>query len=94
MALYYRRGWRGGRYKNDVKSREFDKSVGYELDWPLHYLGKDVSTIDLNEKGGIISDGDEDGYQESMIPDPDPEDGFVKLQILSYLIFLQLLFYF
>ncbi|KAK9195261.1 hypothetical protein WN943_003381 [Citrus x changshan-huyou] len=74
MALYYRRGWRGGRYKNDVKSREFDKSVGYELDWPFHYLGKDFSTIDLNEKGGIISDGDEDGYQESMIPDPDPED--------------------
>lgn len=93
MALYYRRGWRGGRYRNDVKSREFDKSVGCELDWPLHHLGKDVSTIDLNEKARIISDDDEDGYQGSMIPDLDPEDGFVKLQVLSYLIFLQLLFY-
>lgn len=93
MTLYYRRGWRGGRYRNDVKSREFDKSVGCELDWPFHHLGKDVSTIDLNEKARIISDDDEDGYQGSMIPDPNPEDGFVKLQVLSYLIFLQLLFY-
>lgn len=64
MALYYRRGWRGGHYRNDVKPREFDKSVGYELGWSLHHLRKDVSVVDLNEKSGISYDDDEDGYGE------------------------------
>ena len=58
-----------------MKPREFDKSVGYEPSWSLRHLGKDVSAIDLNENGGIVSDDDEDGYGESVIPDSDPEDG-------------------
>ncbi|KAK9199582.1 hypothetical protein WN944_014774 [Citrus x changshan-huyou] len=66
MALYYRLGWRGGNYRNDVKPQEFDKSVGYELSWSLHYLGKAVSTIDLSEKCEISSDDDEDGYGEFL----------------------------
>lgn len=75
MALYYHCWWRGGHYWNDVKPREFDKSVGYELGWSLRYLRKDVSVVDLNEKSGISFDDDEDGYGENVIPDPDPEDG-------------------
>ncbi|KAK9208636.1 hypothetical protein WN944_000995 [Citrus x changshan-huyou] len=39
MTLYYRHGWRGGRYRNDVKPQEFNN------------------------------------YGESVIPDPDLEDG-------------------
>lgn len=31
MALYYCRRWHGGCYRNDVKPREFDKSVGMNL---------------------------------------------------------------
>ncbi|GAY58852.1 hypothetical protein CUMW_189970 [Citrus unshiu] len=61
--------------ENDVKPQEFDKLVGYEPGWSLRHLGKDVSTIDLSEKGGISSNNNEDGYRESVIPDPDPEDG-------------------
>ncbi|GAY67357.1 hypothetical protein CUMW_255800 [Citrus unshiu] len=66
MALYYRLGWRGGSYRNDVKPEEFDKSVGYEPGWSLRYLGKAVSTIDLSEKGEISSDDDKDGYGEFL----------------------------
>lgn len=58
-----------------MKPREFDKSVGYELGWSLRHLGKDVSAIDLNEKSGIIIDNNEDGYRESVIPNPNLEDG-------------------
>ena len=74
MALYYHCGWHDGRSRNDVKPREFNKSIGYEPGWSLRHLGKDVSTIDLSEKCGISSDDDEDGYGESVIPDPNPED--------------------
>lgn len=64
MTLYYHYRWRAGHYRNDVKPREFDKLVGYEPGWSLRHLGKDVSAIDLNEKGGIIFNDDEDGYRK------------------------------
>lgn len=31
--------------------------------------------LDLNEKKGMISEDDEDGYGENVIPKLDPEDG-------------------
>lgn len=48
IALYYYRGCYSGRYRNDVKPREFDKSVDYEPGWSLRHLGKGVCTLDLN----------------------------------------------
>lgn len=65
-----------------MKPQEFDKSVGYKPSWSLRHLGKNVSLIDLNEKGGIISYDDEDGYGESVIPDADLEDGEEKVPVL------------
>lgn len=40
----------------------------------MSHLGKNVTAIDLNKKGSIISDNDKDGYKENVILDLDLED--------------------